>query len=448
MNQPLCLFQRLPLRLATGLGLPLIFTLPALAQTEPVTDVPAEINPIVTPAQVPTLGLAECVQLALQRQPALAASRASLAAAQQGLRGVNNLRVPTFIARDLPIRRRQACLGVNAAAAAVHQSEHETVYAVVRTYFSVLYAREQQRVASDVADHLSGTLSVATAQLKAGTREATKASVDKTTVYLRLAQSRQAEAARGIREATAALKEAIGLGPETSLQVPDERLPDPQLTINKDEIVALAVSRRGELAQAGLLADITGLEVCAQSKSCHPQFRTFAAAADIHAHNVPEGVSDTEYRPGAVPPEMPTTLVGSRAVRMDHARALSARAGAVTEKTRNLIGLEAEDAYYRWEEAAQKIIHTREAADKGSKLADSTRNDYTSGQNVKVEDVLTNEVLAAQARSQHVEALYRQVLALAALERITAGGFSAGLMPQPASSADQTPPASGDGDAR
>ena len=407
-----------------------MFALPAWAQSEPAALPAVSSGAVVTPVQVPTLGLQECLQIAFDRQPALAASRASLAAAQDGYRGVANLRVPTFLARDLPIRRRQACLGVSAAAAAVDQSERETIYAVTRTYFSILYAREQQRIAVDVADHLRATLSTAISQLKAGTREATEAGVDKTTVYLRLAESRQAEAARGIQQATAALKEAIGFGPETSLQVPDERLPDPKLTINKDEIVALATARRGELAQAGLFSNITSLEVCAQSKSMHPQFRTFAAAADIHSRIIPQGDNGTDYRPGAIPPEMPTTLVGSRDERMTHARALCARADAVGEKTRNLIALEAEDAYYRWEEAATRIAQTREAAEKGSKLADSTRKDYTGGQNIKVEDVLTNEVLSAQARSQYVDALHRQVLALAALERITAGGFSAGLMPQ------------------
>ena len=431
-------FIRLPLRIVSGLGVSLVAVLPALAQSDPPV-LPADSGSVVTAIQVPTFGLADCLQAAAERQPALAASRASLAAAQEGYRGIRNLRVPTFLSRDLPIRRQQASLGVGAAAASVDQAEHDTIYAVTRTYFSVLYAREQQRISNDVADHLKGTLSVATAQLKAGTREATEGSVDKTTVYLRLAESRQAEAARGIRQATSALKEAIGFGPEISLQVPDERLPDPQIVVNKDEIVALATSRRGELSQAGIFANITCLEVNAQSKSCRPQFRTFAGAADIHAHVVPEGVADNEYRPGAVPPEMPATLVGNRASRMEHARALNARAGAVTEKTRNLVALEAEDAYYRWEEAAQKIAHLREASSKGSKLADATRKDYTGGQNVKVEDVLTNEVLSAQARSQYVEALYRQVLALAALERVTAGGFSAGLVPQPAPAGDQTP---------
>ena len=61
------------------------------------------------------------------------------------------------------------------------------------------------------------------------------------------------------------------------------------------------------------------------------------------------------------------------------------------------------------------------------RLAANTREDFRSDQKVKIEDVLTNEVLAGQARSSANEALYQNVLALAALERVTAGGFPSGL---------------------
>ena len=51
--------------------------------------------------------------------------------------------MPVFLARDLPIRRKQARLGVTIAEASLSQAEWETVYAVTRTYFGVVYARQQ-----------------------------------------------------------------------------------------------------------------------------------------------------------------------------------------------------------------------------------------------------------------------------------------------------------------
>src|SRR4029077_7417301 len=105
-----------------------------------------------------------------------------------------------------------------------------------------------------------------------------------------------------------------------------------------------------------------------------------------------------------------TTLVGSRPERMRHAQSLHARATAVVEVTRNLIALEGEDAFLRWEEASLQVAQAREAADAGDKMADNLSKDFTSGAKVRVEEVATARVLAARARSQYNEFLYREIL--------------------------------------
>src|SRR5262249_22395056 len=83
------------------------------------------------------------------------------------------------------------------------------------------------------------------------------------------------------------------------------------------------------------------------------------------------------------------------------------------------------DAFRRWEGAAAKVGHMRQASTAGERLAENLRNDFTSGAKVKTEDVINAQVLTAQAQSQQNEALYQEILALADLERATAGGFSA-----------------------
>src|SRR5437870_3666101 len=103
-----------------------------------------------------TFDLAACRQMALARQPALAAAQATLAAAQARARAVEELHVPTFLQPDLPIRRHQAALGVGIAQAGVNQAEAETIYAATRNYFSVLFAREQQAVALQALENLKG----------------------------------------------------------------------------------------------------------------------------------------------------------------------------------------------------------------------------------------------------------------------------------------------------
>lgn len=378
-------------------------------------------------AAAPVLTLDDCIRMAMERQPALAAYRASVAAAADNSQALDNLRAPAIIVRDLPIRRQQAALGVQAAAAGLAQAERDTVYAVTRNYFTVVYARAQERVARDVVDRLKATQETAQRLLEQGSRDVTSGSVDRVTVYRQLAETRQVQAAEGVERALAALREAIGLAPGCPVDVAADRLPEQSPPVCRADIVNLALARRGELVQTGTLADVTGLEVEAQSKSHRAKKGTFAGVVDIHSREVPGGVSDGEYRPAAVAPEMPTLLVGSRTYRMDRARAFNARAAAVADKTRNLVALEAEDAYLRWEEASRKLASHRQAAAKAAKLAEDTRKDYGAEQKVKTEDVITTEVLAAQVQSQYNETLYQQVLALAALERVTGGGFCAGF---------------------
>src|SRR5262249_6346169 len=104
-----------------------------------------------TPATVHNL--AECLHLAAEKQPALAAFRASLAAAQTQQKALDQLRFAVITNPDLPIRRKQSALGVEIADAVLHQAELDNAHAVTRLYFTVIYAREQRKVAEQVVDN-------------------------------------------------------------------------------------------------------------------------------------------------------------------------------------------------------------------------------------------------------------------------------------------------------
>jgi len=376
-----------------------------------------------------TLSLEKCLQIALERQPRIAAQRASLAAAERAKWALETLRFPGALDPQIPIRCRQAGLGVAIAAAGLDQAEREAIYAVTRTYFTVLYAREQERVGRGVVEHLTATKEAAQQALDDGVRDVSTADVNRTEVYLHMAETRQTQATQGVKRALVSLREAIGLEPTVSLEVPPDRLPEPETRPNRDEVVALTLARRGDLIQANVFAQIACLEVEAQATSMHQRMQTFASGADIHARNVFPGVHNNDYKPGAVAPEMPPFLIGNRPERLEQARVFQARAETVVETTRKLIALEAEDAFLRWEEASRQARQAQKAADTGDKLADQLRKDFASRLKVRVEEVATARVLASQARSEYNEFVYRKILALADLERVTAGGFCAQLVP-------------------
>jgi outer membrane protein TolC len=374
-----------------------------------------------------TLSLKECVERALERQPRIAAGRASVAAAQEGLQSLEHLLAPALLAPELPIRRKQAALGVSAAMAALEQADRQAVYAVTRTYYTALYAREQESVAKWVVERLSATRDLAQRAVEGGARDVSTTDVERVTVYLPLAEAKQIQAHQGVERALVALREAIGLGCETVVDVPQGRLPEMAIVPHRLTVVAQALAHRRELIRAGVFVDATDLEVKAQASDRHRRMQTFAAGGDIHGNEVPAANQNDDYRPGGIAPEMPTLLVGTAGDRSKHAQALNARAVAVAETSANLIVLEAEDAVLRWQEASQKLPKASDAATVGAKLADDLSKKLALGARTKVEEVVNAQVLAAQARALYNEYHYRQIIALADLERITAGAFNAHL---------------------
>jgi outer membrane protein TolC len=420
---------RFPVRLAGGFTLACGLAGFSIAADEPPAAPPAP--PAATaPAASPGSTLSELIALALENQPNVKAARASLASAETQLAGVESLRFTAgLVQHDLDIRKKQACLGVTIAQAGLQRAEQETVYAVSRTYLTVQYARAQKKVASEVSDNLKFYQErVAEIVKKGESRDLTTNSVDKITVYLRLAENKRAEAEHGIDRAVAALREAVGLCGNVPLTIADVPLPQPTGNPKKEEIIQLAIMHRPELIQVVTAAEVFHLEPAAQARFPLPgQVPTLAAGGDIHSQPVPPTVIDGEYRPGGLLPEMPVSLGGPRWARVQRACDLATRADAVAEKTHNLIVLEAEDTFLKWNEARAKVAQSKDGVEAGNRLATNTRADFRGEQKVKLDEVLTNEVLAGQAQGALNEALFQQALGFVNLERVTGGGFCAGL---------------------
>jgi hypothetical protein len=225
----------------------------------------------------------------------------------------------------------------------------------------------------------------------------------------------------GTDRARAALREAMGLDPMTRVDVADDRLPEIPAKLDRDIVIVHATTRRGEITLARVGADVTRLEACAQwARRFDIMANTFAAGADIHARQVPQAMRDTEYKPGAIAPEMPTRLLGKRGTRSATAGVYADRAEEAARQAVSLIGLEAEVAHSRWEQAVRNVESARPAAKAGRELIARLR-EAAGGAQTK-EDLLINEVSATQSIASFNEALYDQIMALANLERVTAGG--------------------------
>lgn len=369
--------------------------------------------------------LDQAIEFGLQNQPALAAARASLAAAYSGQRGVEGIQFGRILSRDLPIRLQQACLGVSIAAAGLEHAEWETRYAVRRTFYSVKYARMQQAVVDEALRKIDDSYRQAEKLIGAGDPKfkVTRIDLDVLKINKEFVRTRKAEADVGILKAFAGLREALGVGPKYKLEIVDEPLPPYVESLNKDEMIAYARANRSELSQAMNINRVTELEIDAQRKKWFSfQNPTFAAGSDIHAKPIPQGIANGEYRPGAIGPEMPPFLIGKRQDRMQRAADLNDRSVAVVAKTENLIELEVEATCLKWLEAAQNVKNLAPTPGMAKKVADDVRLRFDEG-NVTGEEMLRARTLEEQALGMYNQALFQHALALAALERVTAGGY-------------------------
>ena len=372
------------------------------------------------------LNLDQCIQLGLERQPALAAARASLNAAYSGNQAVANLpRTARVVSRDIPIRIEQSCLGITIASAGLEQAEWETRYAVMRTFYSIQYAKMQKQVIDNAVRKIDDAYKKAKEIVEQGDPKSKVTTIDVDTLAINkeFIKTKQAEASVGIEKATAGLREAIGLDLSYPLEVADTPLPALVAELNKNELISQAVSNRAELEQALTMNRITELEIVAQRRIWFRlESKTFAAGGDIHAKPIPQGVANGEYRPGAIGPEMPVFLFGSRADRVQRAMDFNDRAIAVVDKTENLITLEVEATFLNWKQAKQNVQNLKETPKMAQSVSDRVRKRFFDD-NASGEEFLRASTLEDQAKALYNQALFEHALALAALERVTAGGY-------------------------
>lgn len=400
------------------------------------------------PESGPELKLGECIAIALERQPSLRAVKESAAATEAGYKALSNFgTASTFLSPDVEIRKQQAKRGLMATSAEYQKLHNEVVQDVTRLYYTAVYAKQQLWVADSLVARLGNLIAIGEETLKS-TPAAQLEGFN--TLKLQMMKNGRFEADKlqlsarvGRQKALAGLREVMSVDDRSfpfrlyddPRRVPKaELLRDPRAerglpvmsqkaALTKERVVELALERRPELVLAAAGVDAFRLEVYAQGKIPFKRVApTLASGADIHAKEIPAPNRGADYRPGGILPEMPTQLVGSKYDRVCRAMAFARRAEAVYDKAHNLIVLEAESAFYDFDLAAQRLAVSTQQFNLIEKLEEQARGELATI--IKAKDQLVQaEVTAAKARSDYTEAVYTYLLALAALERVTAGGI-------------------------
>jgi outer membrane protein TolC len=391
----------------------------AIVQTQ--DKIPTE--PGKPSAAATQLSLAECIAIAHERQPTIRAARAALGAAEAGQQALLNIHpFTTILARDLPFRRDQAARGVIVAAAEVRKAEVEVTHDVTYLYYSYVYARQQEQTVTEVQLQLEVFYEIAEDLVKAGSERVNQFTIYTLQEAIAEVKRLQIDAVTGQQLALAALKEAMGVEQSFDFVPRDTELPVMGGTVTQEQVVALALAGRSELLQAENGVDVFRLEACAQGQVRFRQtVPTFASGSDLHARIIPGPLRNGEYRPGALAPEMPTTLVGRREDRVARAYAYSARQDEVYAKTRNLIELEAINSYLAWKAATEKMAIAKDRFERSLRAAKLGR-EAARDTDLPIETLVRNEALAGRAQGDYLTAVIEHIRSLARLQRVTGGG--------------------------
>ncbi len=412
----------------------ILLVVPATAQPSLGNGIPAkgiETGTPKSPAAIPVYTLRDCLKIAKEKQPKLIAVRASLASAEKAQLGIEDTRfLGHVIIPDLKYRRQQAVKGIEAGQAELLQAEQEVTQAVVWTYYTIVYAKEQQKALKELIDLIQIYRDQADkiVNSKEGPgRDINQSTLDSLNIALATAKSKAITAESGVERGKAALLEAMGLSENDDFNIPNDSLPEIDAKLDRKQLIDLALARRGEVMLASIASEVTRLEVFAQwSIRLRLRTNTYTLTADIHHTLIPGGSKDGEYRPDAIAPEMPPHLVGNRENRTAKIQDLSIRADAVLEKTRNLVVLETKNAFTVWDEWTKKAALAQNEQVKASKnLLTRLRKvaDVEGFKGVTVENVIKAQAAYTEALAAFNEARFQQIVSLASLERITGGGI-------------------------
>ena len=299
---------------------------------------------------------------------------------------------------------------VDASEEDLQATRQNVILDVRQTYYGVLQSLALIQVAEETLTQNQQRLTQAQGFYQAGTRskiDVTKAEVDLANVQLALIRAKNS-----YQVARANLNNAIGLQERLAFAV-DEAVDFMPKPISLDEILDSAFTHRPEM-----------LEIKARQRS---QEAAVELARSNHYPIISGNVTNT-WRTDEVPNDpawdwsvgaaltIPIFSGFSTQNRIVEARAQLRNLSAQEESLRQNIRLEAEEAFLNFNEALERIGVTKKSMDQARENYDlaSGRYQVGIGQPLEINDA---EVLLANARANHINALYDFKVAEARIEK-------------------------------
>jgi outer membrane protein TolC len=293
------------------------------------------------------------------------------------------------------------------------QTRTEVMFSVIKAYLDAVLSRDALQAASDAVQSAEADLARAESIRQAGM--STDADVLSIRVNLAAVREQQIRREADVTIAQAALNDALGLSlesrhelstPLASAKAPDQRLED---------FERLAVSRRPEQLRAKYEADLASTKAAIARSSLLPKVSVRGIFEVDRQDFAGRGASNWL---GAISLSWNLFNGFSDKARIEEAKESLLRAQAEQQRMHSAVRLEVRRAWVDLRTAEEQIKVAGAAVAEAQESLRITQNRYESGLNT-VTDLLRAEAAVLESRTRYLSALHDQRIAAALLDVAT-----------------------------
>ena len=298
----------------------------------------------------------------------------------------------------------------NASEQDLQTTIQNVVLNVKQTYYGVLQTLALIKVAEDTLDQSQKRLDQAQGFYQAGTRpkiDVTNAEVNMANVQLALIRAKN-----NYQVARANLNNAMGLREDLNFAI-EESMEFTPKGIALEEILQSAYARRPEILQIKARERSQEASVDLARSSYYPTLS--GSASNLYRTDRPPRDFDWDWSFGVIL-TVPIFSGFSTPNQIAEAKANLKNLEAQEETLRQNIRLEAEQAYLSRKEAMERITVTERTIDQAKENYDLASGRYQVGVGQPLE-ITDAEVLLANARANHIQALYDFKVAEARIDK-------------------------------
>ncbi len=307
------------------------------------------------------------------------------------------------------IGRSQAKLAKEASINDRERSRQETVYNVVKSYYSVLLAREYHRVAIQSLETSEANVKLADARYRAGA--VLQSDLLRAKVQLAEVREMETRSRNGVQLAAAALNFAMGI-PQATEQEYTDTLSLQSWEAEMNSMLKEAAAKRPDL-QSMELNRLNSDKSVTMARTDYLPSLNLMGQMDWNSTKI----AGDDAKSWAVMAVLQWNLFDGLVTRskVKEALATSSRMRSLEEQTRSAIQLQVRQAYYSMSASLDRISATASSVREAEEGLRIVQKRYETGMTTFV-DVLGAESALIRARTNALQALYDNNVALAELK--------------------------------